>query len=53
MTKFLLSFPGEIEGAAWLLGQHLILTGLAGLHEDMWARRLSSLGREGQAKLFF
>ena len=34
MTKFLLGFPGEIDGAAWLLGQHFILTGLPGLYGD-------------------
>lgn len=33
MTKFLLGFPEEIDGAAWLLGRHLILQGLAGLRD--------------------
>lgn len=33
-TKFLLGFPGEIDGAAWLLGQHFILMGLPGLYGD-------------------
>ena len=32
--KFLLGFPGEIDGAAWLLGQHFILMGLPGLYGD-------------------
>lgn len=49
MTKFLLGFPGEIDGAASLLGQHFLLTGLRGLHGDrMLQKTFQPRERAGQ-----